>query len=89
MPKVPSYGTKVPLYGTYLDFVRYISRQPTTGWQQGGSRVETLPDHRRCCFVGLLVCLPLTDGVCDDVLGVVEGIAGETVTELMQEKKGL
>jgi hypothetical protein len=29
-----------------------------------------------------------TDGVCDDVLDVVEGIAGETVIELMQEEKG-
>ncbi len=56
-------------------------------WQQGGSRVETLPDHGRCCFVGLLGCLPLTDGVFDDVLDVVEGIAGETVIELMQEEK--
>ncbi len=54
-----------------------------------GSRVEALPDHRRCCFVGLLGCLPLTDGVCDDVLDVVEGIAGETVIELMQEEKGI
>jgi hypothetical protein len=44
-------------------------------WQQGGSRVETLPDHGRCCFVGLLGCLPLAEGVCDDVLDVVEGIA--------------
>jgi len=57
------------------------------GGQQGGSRVETLTDHGRCCFVGLLHCLPLTDGVCDDVLDVVEGIASETVVELMQEKK--
>jgi hypothetical protein len=31
----------------------------------------------------------LTDGVCDDVLDVVEGIAGETVTKLMQEEKGI
>ncbi len=28
----------------------------------------------RCCFVGLLGCLPLTDGVCDDVLDVVESL---------------
>jgi hypothetical protein len=28
----------------------------------------------------------LTDGVCDDVLDVVEGIAGETVIELTQEE---
>jgi hypothetical protein len=35
----------------------------------------------------LLGYQPLTDGVCDDVLDVVEGIAGETVIELMQEEK--
>jgi hypothetical protein len=33
--------------------------------------------------------LPLTDGVCDDVLDVVEGIASETVIELMREEKEL
>jgi hypothetical protein len=52
----------------------------------GGSkvrRVETLADHGRCCFVLLLGYQPLTDGVCDDVLDVIEGIAGETVIELM------
>jgi hypothetical protein len=59
-----------------------------SGWQQGGSRVEALPVNGRCCFVGLLGCLPLTDYACDDVLDVVEGIAGETV-ELMQEEKGI
>ncbi len=37
------------------------------------------------CVVGVL---PLTDGICDDVLDVVEGIASETVFELMQEKRG-
>ncbi len=52
----------------------------------GGSRVETLTDHGRCCFVGLLGWQPLTDGVCDDVLDVVECIAGETVIELTQEE---
>jgi hypothetical protein len=31
----------------------------------------------------------LTDGVCNDVLDMVEGIAGETVIELMQEEKGI
>ncbi len=51
--------------------------------------METLPDHGRCCFVALLGCQPLTDGVCDDVLDVVEGIAGETVIELTQEEKGI
>jgi hypothetical protein len=59
-------------------------------WQQGeGSRVETLPDHGRCCFVLLLEYQPLTDGVCDDVLDVVEGIASETVIEVTQEEKGI
>jgi hypothetical protein len=51
--------------------------------------VETLTDHGRCCFVWLLGYQPLTDGICDDVLDVVEGIAGETVIELMQEEKGI
>jgi hypothetical protein len=59
------------------------------GGQQEGSRVETLTDHRRRCFVGLLGWQPLTDGICDDVLDVVEGIAGETVIELRQEEKGI
>jgi hypothetical protein len=31
----------------------------------------------------------LTDGVCDDVLDVVEGITSETVIELMQEDTGI
>jgi hypothetical protein len=30
--------------------------------------------------------LTVTDGICNDVLDVVEGIAGETVIELMQEE---
>jgi hypothetical protein len=59
------------------------------GGQQGDSRVETLPVHGRCCFVVLLGYQLLTDGVCDDVLDVVEGIASETVIELMQEEKGI
>ncbi len=48
--------------------------------------METLTDHGRCCFVWLLEYQPLTDGICDGVLDVVEGIAGETVIELMQEE---
>jgi hypothetical protein len=40
-------------------------------------------------FVVLLGCQPLTDGVWDDVLDVVEGIVGETVIELMQEETGI
>jgi hypothetical protein len=35
----------------------------------------------------LLGYQPLTDGICDDMLDVVEGIAGETVIELTQEEK--
>ncbi len=31
----------------------------------------------------------MTDGVCDDVLDMVEGIAGETVIKLRQEEKGI
>ncbi len=57
--------------------------------QQGGSRVETLTDHGRCYFVVLLGYQPLTDGVCDDVLDMVEGIAGETVIKLTQVEKGI
>jgi hypothetical protein len=51
--------------------------------------VETLTDHGRCCFVVLLGYQPLADGVCDDVLNVVEGIAGEIVIELTREEKGI
>ncbi len=51
--------------------------------------METLTDHGRCCFVVLLGYQPLTDGVCDDVLDVVEGIAGETMIELTQEENGI
>jgi hypothetical protein len=51
--------------------------------------VETLTDYERCCFVRLLGYQPLTDGVCDDVLDVVEGIAGETVIELTQEENNM
>ncbi len=50
--------------------------------------METLTDHERCCFVELLGYQLLLDGICDDVLDVVEGIASETVIELMQEEKG-
>ncbi len=31
----------------------------------------------------------LTDGVCDDMLDMVEGIDGETVIKLTQEEKGI
>ncbi len=48
-----------------------------------------LTDHGRCCFVRLLGYQPLTDGICDDVLDVIGGIAGETVIELMQEENNM
>ncbi len=51
--------------------------------------METLTDHGRCCFVWLLGYQPLTDGVCDDVFNVIEGIASETVIELMQEENNM
>ncbi len=45
-----------------------------------------MTDHGRYCFVWLLGYQPLTGGVCDDVLDVIEGMASETVIELMQEE---
>ncbi len=59
------------------------------GGEGGGRRLETLADHGRCCFVVLLGYQPWTDGDCDDVYDVVEGIAGETVIELTQGEKGI
>jgi hypothetical protein len=59
-----------------------------TGGQQGGVIACLSIGHGRCCFVVLLGCQPLTDGICDDVLDVVEGIANKTVIKLMQEEKG-
>jgi hypothetical protein len=37
----------------------------------------------------LLGYQPLTDGICDDVLDMVEGIAGKTVIGLTREEKGI
>ncbi len=37
----------------------------------------------------LLGYQPLTDGVCDDMFDMVEGIAGETVIKLTREEKGI
>jgi hypothetical protein len=51
--------------------------------------METLTDHGRCCFAVLLGYQPLIDGVCDDVLDMVQGIAGETVIKLRREEKGI
>ncbi len=62
---------------------------PVVGGQQGGDIACLSIGHGRCCFVVLLGCQPLTDGICDDVLDVVEGIAREAVIKLTQEKKGL
>ncbi len=59
------------------------------GGQQGGDIAYLLIGHGKCCSCVLLRCQPLTDGVCDDVLDVVEGIAGETVIKLTQEEKGI
>ncbi len=60
-----------------------------TRGQQGGDIACLSIGHGRCCFVVLLGCQPLTDGICDDVLDVVESIVGETVIKLMQEEKGI
>jgi hypothetical protein len=51
--------------------------------------VEILTDHGRCCFVVLLGYQLLTDGIFDDVLDMVEGIASETVVKLTREEKGI
>ncbi len=59
------------------------------GGQQGGDIACLSIGHGRCCFVVLLGCQSLTDGVCDDMLDVVEDIAGETVIKLTQEEKGI
>jgi hypothetical protein len=48
-----------------------------------------LTDLRRWRFVWLLGYQPLTDGVYDDVLDVIEGIAGKTVIELTQEENNM
>jgi hypothetical protein len=37
----------------------------------------------------LLRCKLLTDGIRDDVLDVVEGVAGETVIKLTQKEEGI
>jgi hypothetical protein len=51
--------------------------------------VERLTEDERCCFAWLLGYQPLTDGACNDVLDVVEGIAGETVIDLTQEENNM
>jgi hypothetical protein len=59
------------------------------GGQQGGNIARLTIGIGRCCFVELFGCQMLKDGVCDDVLDVVEGIASEVVVKLMQEEKGV
>jgi hypothetical protein len=59
------------------------------GGQQGVDISYLSFGHGRNYVVVLLGCQPLTDGVCDDVLDVVEGIACETVIKLMQEEEGI
>ncbi len=51
--------------------------------------METLTDNGRCCFVWLLGYQSLIDGICDDVLDVIEGIASETVIELTQDENNM
>ncbi len=53
------------------------------GGQQGGD-VDWPWEVLFCCLLGNQL---LSDGICDDVLDVVEGIASETVIELMQEER--
>jgi hypothetical protein len=65
------------------------SKWLVAGGQQGGDIACLSIGNGRCCFVVLLGFQLLTDGVCDDVLDVVESIPDETVTELMQEEKGI
>ncbi len=69
--------------------MREVGKWLAAGGQQGGRRMETLTDHGRCCFVWVLGYQPLTNIICDDVLDVVEGIASETVIELMQEENNM
>ncbi len=49
------------------------------GGEQGGDIACLSIGHGRSCFVVLSGCQPLTDGICDDVLDVVEDIASETL----------
>jgi hypothetical protein len=64
-----------------------VGKWLVAGGQQGRDIACLLIGHGRCCFVVLLSCQLLTDGVCDDVLDVVKGIARETVIKLTQEEK--
>jgi hypothetical protein len=59
------------------------------GGQQGEDIASLSIGHGRSCFVVLFSRQPLAHGICDDVLDVVDGIAGETVLKLMQEEKGI
>ncbi len=59
------------------------------GGQQSDDIACLLIGHGRFYFVVLLRCQPLTYGICDDVLDVLEGITSETVIKVMQEEKGI
>jgi hypothetical protein len=75
----------------------------SVGWQVASSKrlvgevagSRQAAEWRRRLTMGGVVLLrcfgyqSLTDGICDDVLDVVEDIASETVIELMQEEKGI
>ncbi len=71
----------------------YRADSEGSGWQQGGSRGAEGWRHRLTMggvvFVWLLEYQPLIDDVCDDVLDVIEGIAGETGIELTQEENNM
>ncbi len=45
-----------------------VGKWLVAGGQQGGDITCLLIGHGMCCFVVLLRCKPLTDGICDDVL---------------------
>jgi hypothetical protein len=55
------------------------------GGQQGGD-IDWPWEVFFCCVVRVSA---ITDDICDDVLDMVEGIAGETVIELTQEETGI
>ncbi len=55
----------------------------------GGQKGGDVDWPWKVLFFWLLGYQPLTDGVCDDVLDVVEGIIGETVIELTQEENNM
>jgi hypothetical protein len=66
--------------------VRELARsRGAAGGQKGGD----IDWPWEVLFCWLLEYQPLTDSICDDILDVVEGIASETVIELMQEENNM